>query len=225
MDNNTFSTPETGKSKLVLIVCIILGVFVLIFAGLYVSSYLKERAATTDLNAKKTTAYNAGKEAGAKSQKIADEAAARTAAENPYRAYTAPTPYGNFTIKFPKNWSSSVAESLNATNQVDLIANPNFIKVVTDNSANYALRVTLVDTPYESLKDSYDQQVKNKKAKATTATVSGITGTRYTGAYRQAKDGVAVLVPVRDKTMVFITDNTNYLSEFETALSQSTIKP
>ena len=67
--------------------------------------------------------------------------------------------------------------------------------------------------------------VNNKKAKATTATVSGITGTRYTGAYRQAKDGVAVLVPVRDKTMVFITDNTNYLSEFETALSQSTIKP
>lgn len=225
MDNNTFSNPQTGNSKLMLIVSIILGVFVLIFAGLFINSYMTAQNATKDLNAKKAAAYKLGQEAGAKTQKETDAAAAKAAAQNPYRSYVAPPAFGEFTIKFAKSWSSSVAENQSTTNQVDLIANPEFIKILPNNTVNYGLRVYLVNSTYATVKTSYDQQVKSKKAKASTATVSGIDGTRYEGQYNSTKSGIAVLIPVRDKTMVFTTENTKYQPEFEATLAQSTIKP
>ena len=216
---------ERGEVNLLVVAVAVLGIFVLIFAGLFINSYMTAQNATKNLNAKRAEAYEAGQEAGAKTQKESDEAAAKAAAQNPYRSYVAPTAFGEFTIKFPKGWSSSVSENLTNSSQVDLIATPDFIKILPNNTVNYALRVALVNNTYSSVKGSYDQQVKNKKAKATSVKVSGLDGTRYEGQYNQTKTGIAVLVPVRDKTMVFITENTKYQPEFEATLTQSTIKP
>jgi hypothetical protein len=216
---------QRGEINLLLVATIVLGVFVLIFAGLFINSYMTAQNATKNLNEKRATAYKLGQEAGAKTQKESDAAAAKAADQNPYRSYVAPAPFGEFTIKFPKSWSSSVAENQNATNQVDLIATPEFIKILPNNTVNYALRTYLVNNTYNTVKSSYDQQVKNKKAKASSVKVSGIDGTRYEGQYNQSKSGIAVLVPVRDKTIVFTTENTKYQPEFEATLTQSTIKP
>lgn len=225
MKHKRFTPSQRGEVNLLVVATAVLGVFVLMFAGLFINSYMKAQNVTKNLNAQKAAAYKAGQEAGAAAQKVADAAASKAAAENPYRSYVAPPSFGQFTIKFAKSWSSSVAENLSSSNQVDLIATPEFIKVVTDKSANYGLRVMLVNSPYEQVRTTYDQQVKNKKAKSSAAKVSGIDGTRYAGQYTQAKSGIAVLIPVRDKTVVFTTENTKYQSEFETTLTQSTIKP
>lgn len=225
MKHKRFTPSQRGEVNLLVVATAVLGVFVLLFAGLFINSYMKAQNATKNLNAQKVTAYKAGQEAGASAQKVSDAAATKAAAQNPFRAYVAPTAFGQFTIKFPKIWSSSVAENLTGTTQVDLIATPEFIKVVSDKSVNYALRVTLVNNTYEQTRTSYDQQVKNKKAKSTPTKVSGIDGIRFEGQYAQGKTGIAVLVPVRDKTMVFTTENTKYQPEFETTLTQSTIRP
>lgn len=224
MDNITPDLNQ-GKSKLPLILCAVFGVLLILFMGLLISSYMQAQAATKDLNAKRAAAYNLGKTAGAQTQKETDDAAAKTLAENPYRSYTAPVTFGDFTIKFPKNWSAWVAENISSSNQVELIASPDFIKVLPDNSVNYALHVMLVNSTYTNLRQNYDQQVKDKKAKATSVTISGISGTRYEGQYSQTKSGIIVLVPVRDKTMVLSTENTKFSSEFSQILTQSTIKP
>lgn len=225
MKHKRFTPSQRGEVNLLVVATAVLGVFVLIFAGLFINSYMKAQSATKNLNAQKAIAYKAGQEAGASAQKETDAAAAKAAAQNPFRAYVAPPAFGQFTIKFAKSWSSSVAENLSNTNQVDLIATPEFIKVVSDKSVNYGLRVMLVNKPYDQARTSYDQQVKNKKAKASATKVSGIDGTRYEGQYTQGKTGIAVLIPVRDKTIVFTTENTKYQPEFETTLTQSTIKP
>lgn len=216
---------QRGEVNLLLVATIVLGIFVLIFAGLFINSYMTAQNATKNLNEKRAAAYKLGQEAGAKTQKETDEAAAKAAAQNPYRSYVAPPAFGEFTIKFAKSWSSSAAENQNATNQVDLIANPEFIKILPNNTVNYGLRVYLVNNTYATTKGAYDQQVKNKKAKASSVKVSGIDATRYEGQYSQTKSGIAVLVPVRDKTIVFTTENTKYQPEFEATLTQSTIKP
>jgi len=225
MKHKRIAPNQRGEVNLLLVATIVLGIFVLIFAGLFINSYLTAQNATKNLNAKRAEAYNIGKEAGAKTQKESDEAAAKAAAENPYRSYVAPIAFGEFTIKFPKVWSSSVAENQSNTNQVELIAHPEFIKILPNNTVNYALKVLLVNNTYTATKNSYDQQVKNKKAKSMSVKVSGIDGTRYEGQYTQSKTGIAVLVPVRDKTIVFTTENTKYQPEFEQVLAQSTIKP
>lgn len=225
MKHKRFTPSQRGEVNLLVVAAAVLGVFVVIFAGLFINSYMKAQSATKNLNAQKAAAYKLGQTNGASAQKEADAAAAKATAENPYRSYVAPSAFGEFTVKFAKSWSSSVAENLSSSNQVDLIATPEFIKVVTDKSVNYGLRVMLVNSPYEQVRNTYDQQVKNKKAKSSATKVSGISGTRYEGQYTQAKSGIAVLVPVRDKTIVFTTENTKYQSEFEATLIQSTIKP
>ena len=225
MKHKRITPSQRGEINLLMVALGVLVVFVLIFAGLFINSYMKAQGATKNVNAKMAVAYKAGQEAGAKTQKETDAAAAKAAEQNPYRAYNAPVAFGEFTVKFPKSWSSSVAESLNNTNQVDLIATPEFIKILPGDTINYALRVYLVKSTYTSMKAQYDQQVKNKKSKASAVKVSGIDATRYEGEYKQGKSGVAVLVPVRDKTIIFTTENTKYQPEFEATLTQSTIKP
>lgn len=225
MKHKRITPSQRGEVNLLVVATAVLGVFVLIFAGLFINSYMKAQSVTKNLNTQKAVAYKAGQSAGAETQKISDTAEAKAIAENPYRSYVAPSAFGEFTIKFPKIWSSSVAENLSSTNQVDLIATPEFIKLLQDKSVNYALRVSLINTTYATVRNGYDQQVKNKKAKASAIKVSGIDGTRYEGQYSQNKNGIVVLVPVRDKTIVFTTENIKYQSEFEQTLTQSTIKP
>lgn len=225
MKHKLFTPSQRGEINLLIVAIAVLGIFVLIFAGLFINSYSKEQKATKNLNAQKAEAYKAGQEAGAITQKETDAAAAKAEAQNPFRAYTSPTAFGEFTIKFPKNWSSSVSENLSANTQVDLIVNPEFIKILPDNSVNYALRAGLINSTYNTVKSQYDQRVKSKKLKATSAKVSGLDGTRYEGEFKEKKNGIIVLVPVRDKTIFFSTENTKYQPEFETTLTQSTIRP
>lgn len=225
MKHKRLTPSQRGEVNLLVVACAVLAVFVLIFAGLFISSYLKEKNTAKNVSAKVAVGYKAGQEAGAKTQKEADIAAAKAIAQNPYRAYVAPTAFGEFTIKFPKSWSSSVAENLSASTQVDLIASPEFIKILPDNSANYALRAGLINSTYANARLSYDQRVKSKKLKATSVKVSGIDGTRYEGEFKEKKNGIVILVPVRDKTIFFSTENTKYQPEFEATLAQSTIKP
>ena len=225
MKHKRYNPDQRGEVNLLLVATIILGIFVVIFAGLFVNSYMTAQNVTKNVNAKVAAGYKAGQQSGAKTQKETDAAAAKAAADNPYRSYVAPSAFGEFTVKFPKVWSSSVSENQNNSSQVILIAHPEFIKILPDNSVNYGLRVTLVNSPYATTKSSYDQQVKTKKAKASSVKVSGIDGTRYEGQYTSTKSGIAVLVPVRDKTIIFTTENAKYQPEFEQVLTQSTIKP
>lgn len=225
MKHKRFTPSQRGEINLLVVAVAVLGIFVLIFAGLFINSYTKEQKATKTLNAQKTAAYKEGQTAGAEAQKITDTAAAKAEAQNPFRSYVAPIDFGEFTIKFPKNWSSWVAENLTATTQVDLIVHPEFVKVLPSNTVNYALRAGLINTTYDSVRQNYDQRVKSKKLKATSVTVSGIDGTRYTGEFKDKKNGIMVLIPVRDKTIYFSTENTKYQPEFETMLTQSTIRP
>lgn len=225
MKHKQYTPSQRGEVNLLVVACAVLGVFVLIFAGLFINSYLKEQKATNTVNAQKAAAYKEGQEAGAKTQRETDAAAAKAAAENPFRSYVAPTAFGEFTIKFPKNWSSSVAENLATTTQVDLIATPEFIKILPNNTVNYALRAGLINNTYATARQVYDQRVKSKKLTAASVKVSGQDGTRYTGEFKEGKSGIIILVPVRDKTIFFSTENTKYQPEFETTITQSTIRP
>src|SRR5438045_1055561 len=73
---------------------------------------------------------------------------------------------------------------------------------------------------YES---NYKDLVKQKKLTQKSVTVSGIGGTWLDGKFDSTHTGVIVLVPVRDKTLEFITDSHDYLNEFNQILSLSTI--
>lgn len=152
-----------------------------------------------------TTAYNDGLEAGKKAQKEADTIAFNKEITSSTRTYEAPAINGSFQISYPKAWSLSVDSSSNTP--VSGFINPSFVSVP---APEQALRFTLIDTPYATVKKRYDDNAKTYKAKSSEVTISGIKGVQYVGNINEKSKsavGTVSIVPLRDKTMLMQTDD------------------
>lgn len=220
MEPNDPLNSTGGETNILLISTILFGVVAFVFGVLAIYSVISAQNARTSLNTAKTASYKDGQDA----QKQQGSKDALAAAEAPYRSYKAATEFGNFEIKFPKNWSAYVVEDLNATNQVSLSLHPDLIRQAVGKDNNYAFRALLVKSAMTGLQKTYDDRVKSKKLTTKTVTVSGISGLWYEGQFDDKHNGVIVLVPVRDKTLEFITDySKDYISEFNEILAQAVV--
>ncbi len=166
---------------------------------------------SSKLAAESSSQYNNGLEAGKKQQKEDDTVAFNKELTSSTRTYEAPTINGGFQLSFPKAWSLSV-DSTSST-PVDGFVNPGF---VTLTSPEQALRFTLINTPYETTKKSYDNDMKNNGSKRSDVTVSGIKGVQYVGKINEKSKeavGTVTIVPLRDKTMLIQTDSNKLYSD------------
>jgi hypothetical protein len=177
--------------------------------------------ARSALNHAREKAYQAGQQ----DQKAEDEERFRIASQSPYRSYSAPGIYGGFEIKFPKNWSGHVVENEGGSPQVQLTLHPNFVKQVANQDNAYAARVQLSRTNHDQIVKQRQNEVKAGRMKQQSVSVAGIPSTRFEGKFDNKHDGVTVLVPVRDKTVIISTDDKKYLPEFDQILAQSKIVP
>ena len=204
---------------------VVLSIATLIFAGLFIFSYAQATSAKSSLNAAK---QKAAQDAAAK-QKLTDAAASAAALESPYRSYKAPTEFGSFTVNFPKSWSSRVAETADAQVQVNMSANPDFVRYKGDQAQPVALRVRLIQQTSNSYIAAFDEAIKSGALKKSNITVSGQNAVSLTGHFHDdsgASDFVRlVAVPVRDKVIVFSCENGLYTSQFDAVISQSKIIP
>ncbi len=195
------------------IIALVLGVLALLFfvtTLVYASQASKQAAA----NASK---YAEGQEAGKKEQKEADTLAYNKEVTSSTRTYTAPVVNGSFEMSYPKAWSLSVDSD--SSYPVNGFINPGFVTVT---SPEQALRFTLINQPYDSIKKRYDDNARNSKAKSKEVTVSGIKGVQYTGNINDKSKtavGTVTIVPLRDKTMLMQTDNNKlYLDTYQQML-------
>lgn len=199
-------------------------VFFLAAAGLtfvVFKQQLTVRQATTNLDAAKKQSFSDGQA----DQHQKDEQAFLQQSETPYKSYIAPEQFGGFTIKYPKNWSAYSEENLNATSQVNLVADPDLVKNVANQDNPHALHVMLIRATYADSVKQHAEDIKQNKYKMSDTTVSGIKGTMYTGKFDGKHDGFLVLLPVRDKTIAISTDDKKYSNEYNTVLAQSSITP
>jgi hypothetical protein len=208
-----------GGSPLIILV-VVLGIGALVFAILTIMFYSKARTATTTLDAQKAAAVAKAKA----DQKKEDDAATTAANESPFRSYVAPVEYGSFEIKFPKNWSSWVDQEKTGT-QVSLALNPDFIRRTNSTDELYAARVQLIERTSDQFMNSYTSQVQRGTLKKADITVSGLKGIDLTGTFQDKRTTRLVVVPVRDKVIVFINENSRYAGEFNEILAQSKIIP
>ncbi len=217
-----FSTPSRSASggPFLIILVIILGLGAVIFGALTITFYSKAATATNTLTAQKAAA---AAQARADQQK-ADEIANTLASESPFRSYTAPTEFGAFEIKFPKNWSSTVDQEPNGT-QVNLVLNPDFVRRISGTDELMGARITLQERPSDQFLNSFAGSFKNGKLKQTKITVSGLGATDITGSFPDKRTTREVVVAVRDKVLVFINENGKYATEFNEILAQAKIIP
>ncbi len=199
---------------------VVLGLGTIIFGVLTVT--FSNKAAATE---KSTTQQKAAAAAAARDeQKSLDHIEFTKINETPYRAYNAPQQFGSFVINFPKNWSSSVREQ-NSGTQVSLALNPEFIRNSNGQDEITAIRVLFMTTPQSQYMAQYAGNIKNGKMKQAKTTVSGQPAYDVTGTFSGRKTIREVIVPVRDKVLVFSSESPQYAAEFNAVLSQAKIIP
>lgn len=223
--SSPFSTIPTGggaprKSPIVPIMLILLGFGTVIFGVLTI--VFANSAASTAKAADARVQAAAAK--ATEDQKQADEIATAKANGSPFRAYTAPVAYGSFQIYFPKNWSSYVDEEPSGK-QVQLIINPEFIRKTKGVEDLVAARITFEERTKDAFLAGYASYLKNGKLKRTETKVSDQTAYDFTGEFPDKRTVHQVVVPVRDKVLVFSSENTKYAPEFSQILAQAKIVP
>ena len=205
------------------VLLVVLGLATVGFGVFSVIAYDSSQKAKATLKTARDVSF---KEGQAEQKKI-DELAATVANESPYRSYIAPDFAGGFEIKFPKNWSATVHESQASSTQVIFRAQPNIVKYATNAQRpdNMALSVSLVKQAASAAQRGYEDRVKAGKLKSESVTVSGITGKLYTGKIDDKTTGQVATIGVRDKTIIFETNNEQFKAEYAQVLAQARIIP
>ncbi|HEY6736478.1 MAG TPA: hypothetical protein VI322_02050 [Candidatus Saccharimonadia bacterium] len=215
---STFSR-HSGPSPL-LITSVLFGLGTLVF-GLMAMVYYNQAVNTRNsANQRLTAAVTSAKA----TQKQEDDDAYAQLAGTPFRSYIAPVAFGSFDIKFPKNWASYVVERANGT-QVNLQLTPDFVQNVDNVDQPNAARIMLQATPQDQFMNQYDQQVKQGRLKKTVITVSGLPGYDLTGSFSEKKIVRMVIIPIRDKVIIFQNENSKYANDFNDILAQSHLNP
>lgn len=214
------TTAEQVKrtKKMLIIVAVVAGIFFLATAIMIPFVIINQ--------GKLDASYKKGESNGKVVQRNLDNEEYSKKINSELAVYKAREEDGSFEISYPKFWSVST----NSSGQDQLLgfAHPDKVDLTT---GVYALRFTLRKARIEETRKVYDQALKNKKQQLQVEAVTipgNIQGYKYTGYLDQkaTNKGTAIIVPVRDKTLIFQTDkNDGYLDMFNKIISQVKIYP
>lgn len=146
-------------------------------------------------------------------QKTADDAEFAQREKSPVKEFVGPADLGQVTFNYPKTWSVFVGEDGTGGGNYQAYFNPGVV-VSPEKNQPYALRLTIVDEPYETSLKNYQSAVQSGELKASTITVDGETGTRLDGTLSEGKVGAAIVLKSRDKTVFIYTEAQTYLGDF-----------
>ncbi len=78
----------------------------------------------------------------------------------------------------------------------------------------YALRLTIQDQEYDSVMSEYESLVESGDLKSSSVTLAEQNGTRLDGNFTEDIRGSAVILKMRDKTVVIQTDAQTFTNDF-----------
>jgi hypothetical protein len=139
--------------------------------------------------------------------------------KQPYRTYEGPSAYGSIRIAYPKTWSAYVADSGDSDPPVEGYFHPNTVPNVAGDKQTFALRLEVTQQSYDEILANYQSQISDGKVSVSAfkaAKVPNIIGSRLDGAIEDEKNGVMILLPMRDKTLKLWTNSTQFKADFET---------
>jgi hypothetical protein len=215
---------QSGQINLLLVLAIFFGVGTLLFGTLAVLAYSQRNDAVNNLNQHVNDAVSKA----TSDQKKEDEEANRKLNELPYRTYTATPGDGSFQLQIPKNWSIYAEHTpvgVSST-QLTLVASQDVVNVTKNGHDTQPFMMQLVNKSAVDIVKSFNDKIKTKKLGTKTISVSGISSTYLEGVLDDERhDGIEVIVPVRDKAMVFITQSHSFVPEFNQILANAKIIP
>jgi len=150
-------------------------------------------------------------------------------AKKPFDTYIGPAAFGNINLKYPKTWSAYVSQESSGGNPVDGFFHPNFVPNIGNVNNAFALRVQVVQSSYDSVLQQYSSQVETKQmtvAPYSLPKVPSVVGSRLEGQITETKQGVMIVLPLRNMTLKIWTESANFKSDLDnTILPNFTFQP
>jgi hypothetical protein len=144
--------------------------------------------------------------------------------KQPYYTYQGPPQYGSISFQYPRTWSAYVNSSGSGSALIDGYFMPPILSSVSDQTANFALRVQVLNQSYSQSLQGITGQSGRSSAITSTAyslkLVPSVVGVEVSGALSVAQGSTAtmVMLPDRTNTIEIWTDGTTYLSDFNSVI-------
>lgn len=152
-------------------------------------------------------------------QKKIDAADYAEQAKKPYDTYIGPSQFGNITVNYPKTWSAYVIENERGGNPISGYFQPVTVPNVADPDNTFALRVELVQTPYDTVLGQFKASLQIGKVTVqpyTLPKVPSIVGSRVEGQITPTKQGTMIILPLRNMTLKIWTESNDFKSDLDT---------
>ncbi|MBP9131757.1 hypothetical protein KBF61_01350 [Candidatus Saccharibacteria bacterium] len=145
--------------------------------------------------------------------------------KEPFLDFDGPELLGGITFKYPKTWSVLVKQNVSSTEQIDAYLHPSIIRFDEESSRSYALRLQLLKTTYSEAVSPYLGLVQEGKLKSKAVVFNGAEGLRLDGQLSEEDRGSMIILPIRDKTMLFWTESPDFVDDFNTMLETFKFNP
>jgi len=146
-------------------------------------------------------------------QFVADKEAFAEAAKQPFATFAGPADFGSVSFEYPRTWSAY--NSANDKNSYEVVFYPGVIPLLS-NDTPVALRVSVLNTEYESELKKYESDAGKGTVTVTPITVNeSEKGVRVDGNINKNFTSSRVLLKLRDKTLALQTDTNKYLGNFD----------
>lgn len=135
------------------------------------------------------------------------------AAKNPLRTYTGPEQYGSVSLQYPKTWSAYVSAGSRGE-PLDGYFNPDVVPSVNDENSAFALRLQVLEQSYNDAVSTYEGLEGVTITPYTLPKLPNIVGIKVQGQLEDEKQGIMIVLPVRDKTLQVFTQMEAFYGDF-----------
>ncbi|HUS26778.1 MAG TPA: hypothetical protein VMY99_05525 [Nevskiaceae bacterium] len=206
---------QRGALNVLLIPFILLFLILMGTGGFGLWAYGSRQDYKNNVDQKVTAAVAAAKQ----EQQKADAAQYAEAAKSPFDTYIGPSAFGNITIKYPKTWSGYVLDTAkSASNPVDAFFAPNIVPNASSETSVFSLRVQLTQQSYDQVLGQFSAQIKTGGATVAAYSlpkVPSAVGSRVEGQITTKKQGVMIILPLRNMTLKIWTESNDYKADLD----------
>jgi hypothetical protein len=203
---------QRGEFTIVTLLLIIVSVLFVAAGSFAIWAFMERQDYKNNVDTKITAANAVVK----KQTQLEDQKLFAEEAKNPLKTYVGPEQYGTISLDYPKTWSMYVATTgTNTSAGLDTYFAPDYVPGVTDQNAVYSLRVKVLNQQYATVMRAYSANKKVTVAPYELPKVKGEIGSRVEGQITPKKQGVMIVLPVRDKTLQVWTESDTFRADLD----------
>ena len=184
------------------------------FLILFIMMYVNWNDAKTDVDGKVDLAVS--KSENELRERLENEFAERE--KSPFKTFAGPTDFGALTFEYPKTWSVYVPDDASRADDFHAYFNPSQVNVVRDSTV-MALRVSIVNTLTDEVKEDYTDKVEDGEMQLSSRVVNGANVDIFTGLLDSDLYGIVCIFKIRDKTAIIQTDAMIFENDFYTLIN------